>query len=98
MFILMHMQIAILVSAMSQTDVFRPSDDNIALRGNLAHGLGESADVFRKPNPSSKPPSRSSSRFGKLSFNSFFARHNPHPGRVRHLKGSDSVDILQDVL
>ena len=26
-------------------------------------------------------------RFGKLSHNSFFTRHNPHPVRVRHMKG-----------
>ncbi|XP_060710100.1 protein TBATA [Hemiscyllium ocellatum] len=35
--------------------------------------------------PQSKP--KSSSRFGRLSYHSFFSRHNPHPHRVRHING-----------
>ena len=68
---------------MSNAGVYHPSQ-----------GLGQSMDTFR-PRVSSKPPSRSgsrpgtqgSARFGGLSHSSFFARHNPHPGRVRHIKG-----------
>ncbi|XP_072439234.1 protein TBATA-like isoform X2 [Chiloscyllium punctatum] len=36
--------------------------------------------------PQSKP--KSSSRFGRLSYHSFFSRHNPHPHRVRHINES----------
>ena len=65
------------------SEVFRPTNGPLLIRDNLAAGLGESAEVFRK----NRPESRGGYRFGQLSYNSFFARHNPHPSRVRHLKG-----------
>ncbi|XP_052824188.1 protein TBATA isoform X2 [Octopus bimaculoides] len=43
---------------------------------------------------SSRPPeSRGGYRFGQLSKNSFFTRHNPHPKRVKHIKGLLDVPI-----
>ena len=70
------------------SEVFRPTDGPLLIRDNLAAGLGESAEVFRK----NRPESRGGYRFGQLSYNSFFARHNPHPSKVRHLKG-ESWDV-----
>ncbi|OAF65687.1 hypothetical protein A3Q56_06613 [Intoshia linei] len=32
-------------------------------------------------------------RFGKISLNSFFVRHTPHPNRVRHIKGLLGIPI-----
>ncbi|XP_069466846.1 protein TBATA isoform X2 [Ambystoma mexicanum] len=40
-----------------------------------------------------RPNSRSSSRFGHLSHNSFFSRHNPHPHRVTHIEGLNGIPI-----
>ena len=68
---------------MSQSEVFRPSNGPLLVRGNLSDGLSNSADVFRKE----RPATQNSTRFGRMSYNSFFTRHNPHPGRVRHIKG-----------
>lgn len=76
---------------MGQEEIFRPSSGDIILKGNLSHGLGESCDVFKKN--TSRPSTQSSGRFGRLSHNSFFARHNPHPARVRHLKGLLDIPI-----
>ncbi|XP_067876440.1 protein TBATA [Heterodontus francisci] len=41
--------------------------------------------------PQSKP--KSSSRFGRLSYHSFFSRHNPHPHRVRHINGLNGIPV-----
>jgi len=76
---------------MSQSEVFRPSDGPLLLRGNLASGMPEATDTFRKERPGTQ--GSTGYRFGTLSHNSFFARHNPHPGRVRHLKGLLDVPI-----
>ncbi|KAJ1143554.1 hypothetical protein NDU88_009862, partial [Pleurodeles waltl] len=38
-------------------------------------------------------PNSSSSRFGHLSQNSFFSRHNPHPHRVTHIEGLNGIPI-----
>lgn len=40
-----------------------------------------------------RPNSKSSSRFGHLSHNSFFSRHNPHPHRVTHIEGLNGIPI-----
>ncbi|XP_078469488.1 protein TBATA-like [Lampetra planeri] len=42
---------------------------------------------------SPRPATRSSARFGNLSQHSFFSRHNPHPQRVRHIRGLNDVPI-----
>lgn len=34
-----------------------------------------------------RPATGAKVRFGQLTQSSFFARHNPQPGRVRHIKG-----------
>lgn len=42
----------------------------------------------------SKPPAiRGNHRFGSVSYNSFFSRHNPHPFRVTHLKGNCASNL-----
>ncbi|XP_078387164.1 protein TBATA [Cetorhinus maximus] len=41
--------------------------------------------------PQSKP--KSSSRFGRLSYHSFFSRHNPHPHRVKHITGLNGIPV-----
>ena len=64
--------------------VFRPSSGPLMLRGNIASGPPSTP---KKPCSRGGNTDRASSRFGNLSMNSFFARHNPHPVRVRHIKG-----------
>uniref|UniRef100_A0AAY5ESA9 Thymus, brain and testes associated n=1 Tax=Electrophorus electricus TaxID=8005 RepID=A0AAY5ESA9_ELEEL len=39
-----------------------------------------------------KVTTRGSARFGTLSLNSFFSRHNPHPHRVTHMSGETRGD------
>jgi len=83
---------------MSASEVFRPTaGGNLLVRSGLNTGLEQSADVFRKSNSMSRQMAGSrpatSCGFGKLSHSSFFARHNPHPGRVRHIKGLLDVPI-----
>lgn len=75
----------LLVCSMSQSEVFRPTNGAlIANPGPVHEGYMSPMDAFRKQRPSTQ----SGSRFGALSQNSFFTRHNPHPGRVRHIKGN----------
>ncbi|XP_076454397.1 protein TBATA-like isoform X2 [Babylonia areolata] len=73
---------------MTTSEVFRPSDGDLLLRDNVANGLTSGPDLFRQ-----RPATHSGYRFGQLSHNSFFTRHNPHPHRVRHLKGLLDVPI-----
>ncbi|XP_072280208.1 protein TBATA isoform X2 [Pyxicephalus adspersus] len=40
-----------------------------------------------------RPPTKSNSRFGNFSQNSFFSRHNPHPHRVTHIQGLNGIPI-----
>jgi len=71
---------------MSQSEVFRPSNgDLIAGPGPLTEGYMASVESFRKSRPNTQ--GGGGYRFGQLSHNSFFTRHNPHPARVRHIKG-----------
>ncbi|XP_069125038.1 protein TBATA-like isoform X2 [Argopecten irradians] len=77
---------------MSQSEVFRPSNgDLIARPGPVGEGFMASVDSFRKLG--SRPSTNGGYRFGQLSQNSFFTRHNPHPNRVRHIKGLLDVPI-----
>ncbi|KAK2189612.1 hypothetical protein NP493_101g05046 [Ridgeia piscesae] len=83
---------------MSSSEVFRPSNGPLVLPNNLAQGptgpvtpKPASAGLFQRP--TSRPATQGSGRFGQLSYNSFFARHSPHPGRVRHIKGLLDVPI-----
>lgn len=70
---------------MSQSEVFRPTNGELITRPGPVHeGYLGSMDTFKKQRPSTQ----GGSRFGALSQNSFFTRHNPHPGRVRHIKGN----------
>ncbi|XP_048762455.1 protein TBATA-like isoform X2 [Ostrea edulis] len=77
---------------MSQSEVFRPSNGELFARpGPVDEGYMGSLDTFRK-----RPSTQGSTggyRFGQLSQNSFFTRHNPHPHRVRHIKGLLDVPI-----
>ncbi|KAI0217165.1 Protein TBATA [Lamellibrachia satsuma] len=86
--------------AMSSSEVFRPSNGPLILPNNLAHGptgpvtpAPRPAPVTLFKRPQSRPATQGSGRFGQLSYNSFFARHSPHPGRVRHIKGLLDVPI-----
>ncbi|XP_046364997.2 uncharacterized protein LOC124141135 [Haliotis rufescens] len=77
---------------MSQSEVFRPANGDLYVRDPVANGVPVSADAFRKTTLQ-RPATHSGYRFGKLSHNSFFTRHNPHPNRVRHLKGLLDIPI-----
>lgn len=75
------------------TEVFRPSNgDALVTRSTLNEGYAQPVDSFRR---STNTPQliQGGYRFGHLSQNSFFTRHNPHPNRVRHLKGLLDVPI-----
>jgi len=79
------------VRSMSQSEVFRPSNGNLFIRSNLSDGMPNNTDVFRKrPSTQGSLPGY---RFGRMSHNSFFTRHNPHPARVRHIKGLLDIPI-----
>ncbi|KAK3089659.1 hypothetical protein FSP39_005440 [Pinctada imbricata] len=74
---------------MSQSEVFVPTGGDLHARpGPVDQGYMASMDTFRK-----RPSTQSGYRFGQLSQNSFFTRHNPHPARVRHIKGLLDVPI-----
>ena len=73
--------------SMSAPDVFRPSDGSeLQTRTAINEGYAPPVDFFKK-STTSRPSTQGGYRFGQLSHNSFFTRHNPHPGRVKHLKG-----------
>ncbi|KAK3787617.1 hypothetical protein RRG08_034320 [Elysia crispata] len=74
------------------SEVFRPSDGDLLIRDSLSQGVPVPTDQFRKE-LDRRPHTQGGYRFGQLSHNSFFTRHNPHPGRVRHLKGLLDVPI-----
>ncbi|XP_022316135.2 protein TBATA-like isoform X2 [Crassostrea virginica] len=77
---------------MSQSEVFRPANGDLFARpGPVDEGYMASLETFRK-RPSTQG-SQGGYRFGQLSQNSFFTRHNPHPSRVRHIKGLLDVPI-----
>ncbi|GFO23518.1 protein spatial [Plakobranchus ocellatus] len=81
------------ISRMATTsEVFRPSDGDLLIRDSLSQGVPVPTDQFRKEQDR-RPHTQGGYRFGQLSHNSFFTRHNPHPGRVRHLKGLLDVPI-----
>ncbi|XP_064638109.1 uncharacterized protein C4orf17-like isoform X1 [Lineus longissimus] len=71
---------------MSQAEVFKPANGQpLFIRDNISEGNPEKG-IY--PNKStSRPSTHNNSRFGQLSLASFFTRHNPHPTRVRHIKG-----------
>lgn len=77
---------------MSQSEVFRPANGDLFARpGPVDEGYMASLDTFRK-----RPSTQGSTggyRFGQLSQNSFFTRHNPHPSRVRHIKGKKKINF-----
>ncbi|WAQ96563.1 TBATA-like protein [Mya arenaria] len=77
------------------TDVFVPSNGSLITRGPLNEGAPQPVDSYKKPATAtgSRPSTQGGYRFGQLSQNSFFTRHNPHPVRVRHLKGLLDVPI-----
>ncbi|XP_046581997.1 protein TBATA-like, partial [Haliotis rubra] len=77
---------------MSQSDVFRPDNGDLYVRDPVANGVPVSANAYRKTSLP-RPATHSGYRFGQMSHNSFFTRHNPHPNRVRHLKGLLDIPI-----
>lgn len=76
---------------MALSEVFRPSDGDLLVRDTLAHGPVVQVDTYKKDDR--RPQTQGGYRFGQLSHNSFFTRHNPHPTRVRHFKGLLDVPI-----
>ena len=80
---------------MSSSEVFSPSNGPLMLPNNLAYGPTAPMTQGARPalpatfskRTQSRPSTQGNGRFGQLSYNSFFARHSPHPGRVRHIKG-----------
>ncbi|XP_045214235.2 protein TBATA-like isoform X2 [Mercenaria mercenaria] len=75
------------------TEVFKPTNGaDLVTRSAINEGYAEPVDSFKK-STNSRPSTQGGYRFGQLSQNSFFTRHNPHPARVRHLKGLLDVPI-----
>ena len=68
------------------TEVFQPTNGELLARSPLGEGYAQPVDAFKK-STNSRPSTQGGYRFGQLSQNSFFTRHNPHPVRVKHLKG-----------
>ena len=71
---------------MSQSEVFRPSNGDLIVRDTAGNDPAVSMDFLQR-----RPSTQGGYRFGQLSHNSFFTRHNPHPVRVRHIKGGEFV-------
>lgn len=70
---------------MALPDVFVPSSGDLIVRDNISAGLGAAAASDRARGE--RPATMGGHRFGQLSHNSFFTRHNPQPRRVFHMKG-----------
>ncbi|XP_071952859.1 protein TBATA-like isoform X3 [Antedon mediterranea] len=67
--------------------VFRPQGKPLIVPNALSHNVNTGMlPTTRKDFAGSRPATSSGTRFGQLSQNPFFTRHNPHPGRVRHIK------------
>ncbi|XP_022112203.1 protein TBATA-like isoform X2 [Acanthaster planci] len=79
--------------------IFTPSNgDPLVVRSTLGvvpenSPKGHHLPVTRKDFAGNRPATMASARFGNLSQSAFFARHNPHPGRVRHIKGLNDIPI-----
>ncbi|XP_022112192.1 protein TBATA-like isoform X1 [Acanthaster planci] len=79
--------------------IFTPSNgDPLVVRSTLGvvpenSPKGHHLPVTRKDFAGNRPATMASARFGNLSQSAFFARHNPHPGRVRHIKGLLDIPI-----
>ncbi|XP_075144370.1 protein TBATA [Leptodactylus fuscus] len=67
------------------------SQDMADLSGKLQN-LAQNTPL-RFSNEAMRPPTKSNSRFGNFSQNSFFSRHNPHPHRVTHIQGLNGIPI-----
>lgn len=59
-------------------------------RGPVVPGVVDFKVVYEKLR-TVKPEIPGTYRFGRLSHNSFFSRHHPHPHRVTHIKGRVGV-------
>ncbi|XP_071952858.1 protein TBATA-like isoform X2 [Antedon mediterranea] len=74
--------------------VFRPQGKPLIVPNALSHNVNTGMlPTTRKDFAGSRPATSSGTRFGQLSQNPFFTRHNPHPGRVRHIKGLNDIPI-----
>ncbi|XP_072165515.1 protein TBATA-like [Diadema setosum] len=73
--------------------VFRPSKgDTLVVRNTMGLVTDNNTRTAKLPMTQKdfagrRPHTQASARFGQLSQSSFFARHNPHSKRVRHIKG-----------
>ncbi|XP_070544383.1 protein TBATA-like isoform X2 [Ptychodera flava] len=80
-------------------ETFIPStNEPLLVRGTMGHIPEHNTrtallPTTRKDFAGSRPATMASARFGQLSQSAFFARHNPHPARVRHIKGLLDVPI-----
>lgn len=76
---------------------FIPSGNQpLIVRGTIQEAFQDNLPNTSRYAWPGKPDSRSSSRASfpsRSSKNPFFARHNPHPQRVRHLKGLLDVPV-----
>nr|KAF6322927.1 thymus, brain and testes associated [Pipistrellus kuhlii] len=68
-------------------------------RGAVVPGVVDFKVVYEKLRPA-KPETPGTYRFGRLSHNSFFSRHHPHPHRVTHIKDfmGKPVCVVKDQL
>jgi hypothetical protein len=79
--------------------IFTPSNgDPLVVRSTLGvvpenSSKSHHLPMTRKDFAGNRPATMASARFGNLSQSAFFARHNPHPGRVRHIKGLLDIPI-----
>ena len=77
------------------SEVYKPSSGPLMIRDNLAENMIGGTERLLTGNQrlltgNQRPQTNSGYRFGQKSLNSFFTRHNPHPGRVRHFKGNST--------
>lgn len=78
----MRIGIVVFSLQMASSELYMPSSGELRFSGPIP--LGSTAAF---PAYGSERPSTNSSRFGRMSHNSFFVRHAPHPKVVRHIKG-----------
>ncbi|XP_006822050.1 uncharacterized protein LOC100377392 [Saccoglossus kowalevskii] len=80
-------------------ETYRPSGNQpLLVRGTMGtipehNPRGALVPVTKQDFAGHRPATQASARFGQLSQSAFFARHNPHPVRVRHIKGLLDIPI-----
>ena len=77
---------------------FVPSNGPLVVRTGMGtvpenHRKSHNIPTTMKDFAGAKPNQGAKTRFGQLSQSSFFARHNPQPNRVRHIKGKTIYSV-----